>query len=1033
MAALAGYAMIGRRALLYVVAVALVSPLPSAAATAGPGNVPIAGGAAALARALHLNPVPDRARFAAELARIIYDVPEGHSAETDTLLRRLSTHLSLVSRFQTALAAAQPGPGGITLAEAAQKDGRKSLEAFLDLVGLRLDRTRNAYRVGTSGTPPDTERTQLFADLGVDPTALATALNAGRAVRIDVKADEVPIPLTAAVWSRAVFGRDVPAAHLFQEIITDRQASLLCHGLAGLDDPTRQFLADHPDVLTRLYQHDAPAFAAFGDALRIADGKVVVAGGPAAAALWEGVLDEKITRPAQFVRELFGRDGGRAAYVYDVLAQLDGPRRAFALGTWQPAGRRLDRFKALVATAGHFPAWKIAVSPFSRPPVDIGLVLARTRVAADGSPSPPAAQTLWSNVFDGAGVPDSAPNDLRNLRQPDPIDAAWLVDHVAVQNPTTAIDRLQQLEFGQRVFGQAPAEALPDAFLALRALTRYQLLVLTLDSLGVRTPSVYVAAARQAARVTALDPNRAFVALEQYQGCLALLARLARVHRLTPPAAETLVRSLAAIPLGSNGRYNGGIARWLRAMPELPAGDDPAALASVLAGPAADAQAPPPTPIAWEGQEYRVDPGAADRERIARIRRSLGASPLGLGLAVEQVAESLAATGVDLAAIRHAQSTLQTLAAALPEKATWATPPGVTTPKNPRAVLMQAAQDLSTIDKPADVRKAQHVVEPLEAVADATVGDALGALAYAVDMGDSSSVLVGQENRRHDFGLTSKDGDDRERLPWQPAAPQIHEGVPWHMRGSLLGLGLALAHTRLRRVESDERTVAAPVLLVPERDTLAFSAIRMDPFALRDADLTAIAAAVQRGRDRVAGLAGHPDRVDALADEIDMDGWRRAAVRWALTDDPAQVLSYFALSDLLALGDAAHAVRFDRWGTAEGITGSNLDLEWPLVQGGWRLFMGRPQFGLITTQVQDLTLNVALALDALHLPAQLAPGVLAEATEDFIDSARPLYPDDWLTLERTAQAVGRARMEDYVAALAAGGPLVPAHEGSHRP
>jgi hypothetical protein len=40
---------------------------------------------------------------------------------------------------------------------------------------------------------------------------------------------------------------------------------------------------------------------------------------------------------------------------------------------------------------------------------------------------------------------------------------------------------------------------------------------------------------------------------------------------------------------------------------------------------------------------------------------------------------------------------------------------------------------------------------------------------------------------------------------------------------------------------------------------------------------------------------------------------------------------------------------------------------------------------------------------------------------------QPAYPDDWLALVAEADAMGRIRVEDYVASLAApGGALVPA-------
>ena len=57
------------------------------------------------------------------------------------------------------------------------------------------------------------------------------------------------------------------------------------------------------------------------------------------------------------------------------------------------------------------------------------------------------------------------------------------------------------------------------------------------------------------------------------------------------------------------------------------------------------------------------------------------------------------------------------------------------------------------------------------------------------------------------------------------------------------------------------------------------------------------------------------------------------------------------------------------------------------------------------------------------------------ATQDFIDEAAPTDSDDWLTMARAAQGVTREHIEDYVAALAAGGPLVPddAPAGGGRP
>jgi len=50
---------------------------------------------------------------------------------------------------------------------------------------------------------------------------------------------------------------------------------------------------------------------------------------------------------------------------------------------------------------------------------------------------------------------------------------------------------------------------------------------------------------------------------------------------------------------------------------------------------------------------------------------------------------------------------------------------------------------------------------------------------------------------------------------------------------------------------------------------------------------------------------------------------------------------------------------------------------------------------------------------------------MAAAMQDFVDSVNPTDGNDWLTLSRAAQAIADDRFEDYVAAAAADGPLVP--------
>jgi hypothetical protein len=240
--------------------------------------------------------------------------------------------------------------------------------------------------------------------------------------------------------------------------------------------------------------------------------------------------------------------------------------------------------------------------------------------------------------------------------------------------------------------------------------------------------------------------------------------------------------------------------------------------------------------------------------------------------------------------------------------------------------------------------------------------------------------------------------------------------------GSALGLDVGLAPLALRRVNF-ERVLDAPRLTSNERDTFAVSVSLLNPFALRDVDRDAIAGAVERGRRRVQALSRNGTDLDRLADELVMEGWRRRALRWTFTNEPDHVLSLLSLTDLLTLG-GGHVAELDVWGmamlTSQGCLCSRLT-----PPGRWSTLLGRPQLGLAASGVADLNLHIAIMLKEMNLPAALAKVVLSGAMQDFIDEVKPTDDADWLTMVRVARSVPRDRIEDYVAAATATGPLVP--------
>ncbi len=842
-------------------------------------------------------------------------------------------------------------------------------------------------------------------------------------------AELVPVPLTAELWGSAIFHRKVAREELVTAIVADRSAALLCHGLAALDDQTLAFFADHASVLTRIYERSAPAFATFSDSLHIRANRIVPPGGDAAVLLWEVVLAEKVTRPDRFVLQLLELNDGRLAFLYDVIGQLDAPRRAFALGLWMTnATARTDRFKALTLGLNSIHEWHVRTLPFGRASYDLTMILARIDVDEHGAPRPPASRSLWSGVFGRGEPPDDAARQPRGAAD-DPIDAAWLMEIVGSTDVRQRAEHLDQLAFGQRVFGAAVTGDRADVLLALRALARYRMLLWTLDRIGIRTPALYVAAARHAGRLGSLDGRRGFDALAQFEGALALVARMANVRTIDAATAQRFVERLVAVPI-NDGHYGGGVAAWLRDVvaAAIPRADtvETAVLAAMSGPPSGDAATT--TRLTWEGQAYRLDLGAAERRRLQRVREKQESVPLDVPLEIAAAGRKLTMDTLAVEDIQMIAARLTGIAPAVPQRLRHdeddSAPAGLGAPPSAHDALRKAIDELTKVERSKDVRRAARVAESLSELSDQLLGQALLAIAYAADVGDPEGavLLAGDVSRRHDFGFGVKDADLRLRMAWSIPRQDVSPGVPWHMTGSLLGLDVGLAPLALRRLNF-ERVLEAPRLTSNERDAFAASISLMNPFALRDADRDMIADAVERGRRRVQALSRDGADLDRLADDVGMEGWRRRTLRWTLANEPELVMPLLSLTELLTLG-GGRVAGLDAWGmsmlTTQGCLCSRLT-----PPGRWPTLLGRPQLGLTASAVADLNLHVAMVLKELHLPAALAKVVLSGAMQDFIDDVRPTDDADWLTLVRAARAVPRERIEDYVAAATAVGPLVP--------
>ena len=785
--------------------------------------------------------------------------------------------------------------------------------------------------------------------------------------------ETVPLPLNPSIWRDTILQRDVPDARLIGAILSDFRTALVYHGLAALDDETLAWLGPDRDLLAFLLKHPG-SFAAFGRSLHVKAGRVVVPGGSEAEPIWEAVVGASPVKPASFARRLFSQWEGRLAFFYDSIAHLNAPSLNFALGAGLPASSRIERVRALASvfeqtTVDTHPE----VRPFSRQLFDPALTLPLLKVTDDGKFVGPSERSFWDAAFryeseiEPTFMTFSAAEAQRSSDST-PIDAAWIVSRIHRGGFGTGRRRLEAVLFAQRNFTGPVAEA-GQRVTALRALSAFPALILTLERSGVTEPSMLAAAAERAESISEIaDDQLRRSATLQFQGALAIVTSARRSESLTSEQSATLLTSLVAIDVTKG--YEARIARWLQdeLLPALPPVSRDQArplertVLSAICGVRDDDDNA--GTIEWEGRTFRVDPAEGAYLRLLRVRERQG------GTSLDDV-----------------------LAAAL-------SPSREKPQKTPPRALP----------------------------------DVLASLAYAGPLGDPEGSPLSADDvaLRHDLA----DGPPKRRkyAGWQIPTEEFGAAGGWRLNGSLLGLEVPLARLALRRLDNGTMP-PGPKLTSSERHAAALTVVLMSPRAMNNASRDEITAAIGRGRARVAALTSDREQIDRIAAEAGLNEWRRESLAWTMTHQRELVPSHFSLLEMLWLGAprSTAAVTLDAWGATTLRATGCLCLELPGPATG-DFLAGRPVSGMLGLRGSEVALRVAEALAEAKMPASLAPGVLAFAMQDVLDSARLAYHDDWTEFSRAAGALDKDQIADYISALAAGGPLLPPRaNGDKRP
>ena len=542
-----------------------------------------------------------------------------------------------------------------------------------------------------------------------------------------------------------------------------------------------------------------------------------------------------------------------------------------------------------------------------------------------------------------------------------PVALSWLAQKITGSSAKERRDRYEMVRFAQAVFPNIDGERGIDTLVALGGFRRYRAILLSIDRMQVTAPHTF-ARMIEAAKRLADDLS----GKDERNAVIAFQASIALIER---------ARFTGSIEVATADR----LLRSLADVVDPPAGAKRESrifssvmqwmLSSLL-----DALPPLVQPDQWTTPQTAYE---------SRLLQALAGHPSAPG-APTMTWEGLNYR-VDLCASEHARL------------------------KRIREQIESPGFDAAIAADDAD-----------------QIADALLALIYTPALGDPEgpALLGGDVAQRHNFGLVGPAGMRRDFVAWSLPKEQVGDGSPWHVEGSILGLDIALARLALRRIADNEMPVA-PTINLNDQLTFARTVMALNPRSLRDDDRDRIVASIARGRDRVQAAGADLPAVLALANEVQMPTSVRQTLPWTITRTPDAVPALFGLRDLFWLGkpDLSRET-MDQWGVySEGLF-SRLRTSMP-PPAPWEHFGGRPDGGLIATQSPDLVLRLAEETARMKLPAQLVPALMMYAAQDYWHDVDSRFPDDWPALSRQALALSSTRVEDYVAALAGGGPLRP--------
>ena len=972
-----------------------------AAVTPAWGEMVLPGGGPSLLESVGVEGSGEDWRSLPVLIELAFGAPHGLR-----YTRNIEAYAATLQRFRRQAASIAPD-GMLSLSMPAADKRRGDFEDFLETLGLSFDRRRRQVKLRTGDN--DVARAATLKKAGVQLDGIVDRLNSGASVTLSTKDTLVPLPLGAAFWTGR-FDPTPPAADLLWAILASYETSALYYGLLSLDGPTLTAVGADPKLATALIRR-AAAFPVAAPALHIEGGRIVPAGGPAAGVLWEDLVDQPLTKPADFVDDLLGADDGRLAYFYSTVAAVPQGAQTFLLGGPElAAGLRRERFRRL------YDAFRSALGDWrpdalmALPATGPGDVLFAVATRPDGTLAGPPWRDFWRKAFDSGDWPTDPVRalgkvDARRLMEPADVLAAICPD-------VCREERLGAFTLVQREFPDPTVQTGPWLLGVARTRLRYPALALTVERMQLRDAAAYNVLGKLAFALEQLPQPSQALTVVQFQAAVSLLARL-RITGVSATVIGEHITALASLPL--TGGFNGGLVRWLTSRVMVTAeGEDVDDVAiRALSGLGRNRESPV---VEWESVPYRLDPAATEEARIRAVRQKFSTNSLATAQELLRIADGLA-EAVKAGRLDALMQPLQAIVAQATDVGpVWWTGESFTA-ETLRDLPRETASALRKV-RPTDRRRIERSIQAVSFAADIVAADALVSLVYAVAIEDPENPLAlsAALPRRHElYGVGPA---EKTTSPWMLPVERTVEGKARHAAGSLLALDVGVTTLTVRSMGStrpEQEPNMSWMLAGRLQRTVALTKI----WRMSDAEQQAIQSARKRGAAEVERWIASR-RADRPLTDAGIAGPRAGWIRWALvrgTFDPAALLRG---EDLVRLG--GFAARPDAGAGAAMEPSRCLCVSLPAVS--WEL-RGQPRDpAAAAAGLVEPMLRVLHELAERRLPVGLAPGLLAMFTTDLIEQSRLPHPGDMHAILASVRNMPSVRFDDYIAALAARGPLV---------